>query len=273
MNQKYSVLMSVYFREKAQFLIDSIESMLTQTVVPNEIVIVKDGKLTRELDEVIDQYKSKYDKLFNIVELEKNIGLGLALAEGVKHCKNELIARMDSDDISYNFRCEKQLEEFEKNSRLDVCGGHIMEFSDTPDNITSKRKVPLSDSERKEYQKRRDAINHVTVMFKKSKVLEAGNYQHALLMEDSLLWTNMIMNGAYFKNIDEYLVLVRTGEDMFQRRGGYSYYKKYKEGRRLIYNTGYISRWDYLYTLGVQLVFSLLPNKLRKFVYEKLLRE
>ena len=273
MNQKYSVLMSVYFREKAQFLIDSIESMLTQTVVPNEIVIVKDGKLTRELDEVIDQYKSKYDKLFNIVELEKNIGLGLALAEGVKHCKNELIARMDSDDISYNFRCEKQLEEFEKNSRLDVCGGHIMEFSDTPVNITSKRKVPLSDSEIKEYQKRRDAINHVTVMFKKSKVLEAGNYQHALLMEDSLLWTNMIMNGAYFKNIDEYLVLVRTGEDMFQRRGGYSYYKKYKEGRRLIYNTGYISRWDYLYTLGVQLVFSLLPNKLRKFVYEKLLRE
>ena len=106
-----------------------------------------------------------------------------------------------------------------------------------------------------------------------NEVLEAGNYQHALLMEDSLLWTNMIMNGAYFKNIDEYLVLVRTGEDMFQRRGGYSYYKKYKEGRRLIYNTGYISRWDYLYTLGVQLVFSLLPNKLRKFVYEKLLRE
>ena len=272
MEREYSVLMSVYFKEKPEFLKRSIDSMMSQSIAPSEIVIVKDGKLTDELDCLIEQYNNKFPNIFNIVELEKNIGLGLALAEGIKHCKHELIARMDSDDISCKFRCEMQLKEFEKDKDLDVCGGHIVEFTNNPDNITSKRVVPLLDSDIKKYQKRRDAINHVTVMFKKSKVLEAGNYQHALLMEDSLLWTNMILHGAKFKNIDKALVLVRTGEDMFQRRGGYGYFKKYKEGRRLIYNTGYISLVDYYYTLCVQLIFSLLPNNMRKFVYEKLLR-
>ena len=155
---------------------------------------------------------------------------------------------------------------------LDVCGGYIKEFCDSKEGVVSIRKVPLVDSEIKEYQKRRDAVNHVTVMFKKSKVLEAGNYQHALLMEDSLLWTNMILHGATFKNIADYLVYVRTGADMFKRRGGLKYFKKYKNGRKIILQTGYISKWDYYYTLLVQLIFSILPNSVREFVYEKLLR-
>ena len=269
---EYSVLISVYYKEKAEYLIECLESMVYQTVQPSEIVIVKDGKLTAELEDVLTKYKTKYQRLFKFVCLEKNVGLGLALAEGIKNCSHELIARMDSDDISIPNRCELQLREFAKDSLLDVCGGYIKEFCDSKEKVVSIRKVPLVDSEIKEYQKRRDAVNHVTVMFKKSKVLEAGNYQHALLMEDSLLWTNMILHGATFKNIDDYLVYVRTGADMFKRRGGLKYFKKYKNGRKIILQTGYISKWDYYYTLLVQLIFSILPNSVREFVYEKLLR-
>lgn len=269
---EYSVLISVYYKEKAEYLIECLESMVHQTVQPSEIVIVKDGKLTAELEDVLTKYKTKYQRLFKFVCLDKNVGLGLALAEGIKNCSHELIARMDSDDISIPNRCELQLREFAKDSLLDVCGGYIKEFCDSKEKVVSIRKVPLVDSEIKEYQKRRDAVNHVTVMFKKSKVLEAGNYQHALLMEDSLLWTNMILHGATFKNIDDYLVYVRTGADMFKRRGGLKYFKKYKNGRKIILQTGYISKWDYYYTLLVQLIFSILPNSVREFVYEKLLR-
>ena len=269
---EYSVLISVYYKEKAEYLKECLESMVHQTVQPSEIVIVKDGKLTIELEDVLTEYKTKYQRLFKFVCLEKNVGLGLALAEGIKNCSYELIARMDSDDISIPNRCELQLREFAQDPLLDVCGGYIKEFCDSKEGVVSIRKVPLVDSEIKEYQKRRDAVNHVTVMFKKSKVLEAGNYQHALLMEDSLLWTNMILHGATFKNIADYLVYVRTGADMFKRRGGLKYFKKYKNGRKIILQTGYISKWDYYYTLLVQLIFSILPNSVREFVYEKLLR-
>ena len=269
---EYSVLISVYCKEKAEYLIECLESMVHQTVEPSEIVIVKDGKLTVELEDVLTEYKTKYQRLFKFVCLEKNVGLGLALAEGIKNCSYELIARMDSDDISIPNRCELQLREFAQDPLLDVCGGYIKEFCDSKEGVVSIRKVPLVDSEIKEYQKRRDAVNHVTVMFKKSKVLEAGNYQHALLMEDSLLWTNMILHGATFKNIADYLVYVRTGADMFKRRGGLKYFKKYKNGRKIILQTGYISKWDYYHTLLVQLIFSILPNSVREFVYEKLLR-
>ena len=269
---EYSVLISVYYKEKAEYLIECLESMVHQTVEPSEIVIVKDGKLTVELEDVLTEYKTKYQRLFKFVCLEKNVGLGLALAEGIKNCSYELIARMDSDDISIPNRCELQLREFAQDPLLDVCGGYIKEFCDSKEGVVSIRKVPLVDSEIKEYQKRRDAVNHVTVMFKKSKVLEAGNYQHALLMEDSLLWTNMILHGATFKNIADYLVYVRTGADMFKSRGGLKYFKKYKNGRKIILQTGYISKWDYYYTLLVQLIFSILPNSVREFVYEKLLR-
>lgn len=272
MKENFSVLMSIYFKEKPEFLKQSLDSILQQTVMPTEIVIVKDGKLTEELEKVLSLYISKSPELYKIVILESNRGLGLALAEGVRNCTYDLIARMDADDLSVVDRFETQLKEFEKNPFLDICGGYIREFDDNPEKIIAVRKVPLNESDIIKYQKRRDAFNHVTVMLKKSKVLESGNYQHALLMEDSLLWTNMLMHNAKCQNIEKCLVYVRTNSEMFQRRGGLSYVRKYAQGRKKIYETGFISIWDYLYTILVQLIFSILPNSVRKFIYGKLLR-
>lgn len=269
----FSVLMSLYFKETPDNLSACLDSILSQTVAPKEIVIVKDGPLTDELEATLAEYIQLAPELYTIVPLETNRGLGLALAEGMLHCTYELVARMDTDDISKSDRFEKQLAEFEKDPTLDICGSHITEFEGTVDNIVATRTVPLDDAAIKKYQKRRDGLNHVTVMFKKSAVLNAGNYQSCLLMEDTLLWANMFNAGAKAMNINESLVLVRVGTDMFERRGGYSYYKKYKLGRKKVRQTGYIGFWDYHYTLWVQFAVAMMPNKLRAWIFKKILHK
>lgn len=271
MEQKFSVLMSIYIKEKAQYARECFDSLLNQTVKANEWIIVEDGPLTQELYDLLDEYQQKNPNLITRVKLEKNVGLGLALREGILHCNNELIARMDTDDIARKDRFELQLKEFEKDPNLDICGSHIIEFEGSIENTLCRRRVPLTDTEIRKYQKRRDGLNHVSVMLKKSTVIKAGNYQSCLLMEDTLLWSNMFLCGAKSKNIDDYLVYVRIGTDMFQRRGGIKYFKKYKIGRKKVFKTGFISRWDYIYTLVIQLVVSLMPNKIRGWLFTRLL--
>lgn len=268
--EDFSVLLSVYRKENPDYLRQSLDSVFSQTVRAAQVVMVEDGPLTPELDAVLEEYKSKYPEL-ELVLLSENRGLGLALAEGMLHCRYELVARMDTDDIARQDRFEKQLEAFSNNPALDVCGSHISEFEEDVDHIVTRRKVPLTDAEIKEYQRRRDGLNHVSVMFRKTAVLRAGNYQHCPLMEDTLLWVNMFKNGATAMNIDDELVYVRIGKGMYERRGGWEYYQKYKQARKKVYATGYISWWDYKYTLLVQLAVALMPNKLRGFVFKRLL--
>jgi len=271
--QPFSVLMSLYIKEHAEYFDECMASMLRQTARPQEIVIVLDGPISDELRAVLERYQSQEPALIRTVPLETNRGLGLALAEGIQHCSNELIARMDTDDIAREDRFEKQLAAFAADPSLDICGSHIIEFEGTIDKVLSIRKVPLTHEEIDRYQRQRSAFNHMTVMYKKSAVLKAGNYQHALLMEDDLLWIHMLQSGARCSNIDDYLVYARTGYGMIERRGGWAYLKKYTKGRRQIYETGYISRWDFGKTVLVQSVVALVPKKLRLFLFTKLLRK
>lgn len=276
LNQKQadlSVLMSVYVKEKPEYLRECFESLLEQTVAAKEWVVVEDGPLTKELYAVLDEYQKNYPELIKRVPLQKNMGLGLALKEGVQNCSYEIIARMDTDDICVPNRFERQLREFEIDNKLDICGSHIIEFENNIYNVLSKRKVPLSNDEIIKYQRRRSAYNHMTVMFKKKTVLRAGNYEHAPLMEDDMLWTRLILAGAKGKNIDDYLVYARTGLAMIERRGGCSYFKKYKASRKKVYQLGLASYWDYMYTLIVQFIVALLPAKLRIYIFTYFLRK
>ncbi len=270
-NTNFTVLMSLYIKEKPEYARACFESLETQTSKANEWVIVEDGPLTERLYALLDEYEKKYPGLIKRVPLKENKGLGLALREGVTQCSNELIARMDTDDICRKDRFEKQLLEFEKDPDLDICGSHILEFEGNLDNVLCKRKVPLNDKAIKKYQKRRDSFNHMTVMFKKSVVLSAGNYKSCMLMEDTLLWVNLFLLNAKAKNIDDYLVYARIGKNMFERRGGFAYFRKYKKARKRVYATGYISWWDYVYTLSIQLIVALLPNSLRAWIFKNLL--
>ncbi len=271
--EKFSVLMSLYIKEKAEYFKLCMESVLGQTALPDEIVIVKDGPVSEEVDVVLEDYLSQNRNLFKVVALTENKGLGLALAEGLLHCSNELVARMDTDDIAVPERFELQLKMFESNPDLDICGGQILEFEENEDNIVAERKVPLSHGEIIEYQKKRSAFNHMTVMFKKSKVLEAGNYKHCPLMEDDMLWVDMINAGAKCANLSENLCKVRTNRDMIARRGGLKYYKKYKNARKQILNTGFITKKEYRKTNRIQFLVCIMPAWLRKFVFFNLIHK
>ena len=267
-----SVLMSIYIKEKPEYVDECFKSLLHQTVKANEWVVVEDGPLTNELYYVLDQYQRENPGLIKRVPLEKNLGLGLALKAGVPVCSNVLIARMDTDDIAREDRFEIQLRKFEKNPDIDICGSHIIEFEGTPENILSVRKVPLTHESIVQYQKTRSAFNHMTVMYKKSAVLKAGNYEHCPLMEDDMLWTRMILSGANCANLDDFLVYARTGSAMVARRGGWDYFKKYKLGKDKIRETGFIGVIDYWKALVPQIAISLMPLGIRRFVFAKLLR-
>lgn len=273
MKKKFSVLMSLYVKESPRNLRECLDSILNQTVMPDEVVIVKDGPLTDGLEGVLTEYIEKTPDLYVIVPLETNSGLGLALAEGILHCKNDLVARMDTDDICRKDRFELQLKEFEKDPALDICGSHILEFEGNIQNVVSKRTVPLDHNSMRQYQKRRDCFNHMTVMYKKSSVLKSGNYQSCMLMEDTYLWVNMFLAGCKAVNVDDCLVYTRVGKNMYARRGGLAYYKKYKQGRKKVRATGYISWWDYYYALIIQFVVAVIPNCFRSWIYKKMLRK
>lgn len=270
--QDFSVLMSLYVKEKADYFDECMKSILNQTVLPSEIVIVLDGPITDELRKVLNYYLEKNPSLYKVVDNKVNKGLGPALAEGIKHCSNTLVARMDTDDISRSDRFELQLREFIENPKLDICGSHIIEFDKSIKNVLAKRLVPLTHNKIIEYQKRRSAFNHMTVMYKKTTVLKAGNYQDAPLMEDDVLWVNMIQKGAICKNIDDYLVYARTGIAMIGRRGGWDYLKKYQKGRKKILETGYIGLFDYYITLVIQFIIAIIPSNLRLLAFKYILR-
>lgn len=175
---KFTVLMSVYYKEKPEYLQLALESIINQTVKPNEIVLVQDGKLTNELQAVITDQLQKYPDIFKTYALKQNQGLGKALNFGMKKCSNELIARMDTDDIAELNRFELQIKEFKQDKELMLCGGQIAEFADNQTEITSYRSVPLKHNEILNFAKKRNPFNHMTVMFKKQAVQSVGGYQH-----------------------------------------------------------------------------------------------
>ena len=273
MEEKYSVLMSVYYKENPLFLKQSINSMIEQTIRPNEIVLVCDGKLTKELDEVIDNYKKQHSELFNIIRYQKNCGLGHALKLGVDACKNEYIARMDSDDISKKDRCEKELKVFYENKNIGIVGSNIEEFSDNIEKINSIRMVPEKMSEIKKFIKKRNPFNHPSVMFKKSEVLKAGNYREVKYMQDYFLWVDMISNGAIGYNIQENLVSMRANDNMFKRRSGLEYLKIQKNLLNHMRKKKIINIFEYFIYLSIRSFSSILPNSIRKLIFKTVLRK
>ena len=275
MEQKCSVLMSVYQKEKPEYLSASLQSMKNQTICPDEIVLVEDGPLNEGLYAAIDAFDRSCPGLLRILKNEQNLGLGLSLQRGVLACRNELIARMDSDDLSRPFRLEHQLNQFEKQPGLSICGGNIEEF--TGDDLNAKvgiRAVPLTDAEIRAYMKKRCPFNHMTVMFRKSAVLSAGNYQHYLYNEDYLLWIHMAEAGCVFGNLNEILVDVRTEPDLYEnRRRGDAYYQSEKGIQKILLEKKIISFPEYQRNLAERfLLQKVMTPSMRAFVFRHFAR-
>lgn len=266
-----SVLMSVYGKEKAEYLKTALQSLYSQTHVPEEIVLVKDGPLTEELERVITEFVEEKENL-KVISLPESVQLGRALQEGLKHCTQELVARMDSDDVSLPQRFEKQLIFMEEHPELDVSGGWIEEFTDA-DEKCGVRQTPVHPEEFRNYLKFRNPMNHVTVIFKKASVLEAGGYRHVPGFEDYDLWTRMLLQGKNFQNLPEILVEVRTNPDMYGRRGGMAYFKRNAAFRKKQYKRKVINLAEYFLSLCIAFLVAVQPTGLRRLVYQKILRK
>lgn len=262
--------MSIYKKEEPKYFNRAMQSIWDgQTVKPNEIVLVQDGPLTDGLYKAIDEWKAKIGEFFKTVPLEKNVGLGDALNAGIKHCSYELIARMDTDDISIPNRFEKQLKAFEEKN-IDLCSSWISEFEDDENEIISYRKLPENHDDIVKYSKMRNPLNHVTVMMKKSIVDKAGGYKHMLGMEDYYLWVRMIMIDAKLYNLQETLVNVRAGSVMLTRRGGMVYVKAEITFLNELKKIGYLTTIEYLKNILIKVPIRLLSKGLLKFVYRLL---
>ena len=270
---RYSVLMSLYYKENPEHFRAAIDSMLNQTITPDEIVLVEDGWLSKELHAIIGEIKERYPGLITSVVNEKNIGLGLALQKGVKSARNNIIARMDTDDIAVLNRCEKELEYLNKHQNVSVVGGQIEEFINDRENIVGKRQVPCNDADIKRYMKRRCPFNHMTVMFRKEDILNAGNYQELFWNEDYYLWLRLALINKKFGNLSETLVYVRTGKDMYSRRGGIRYFKSEKRIQDFMLEKGVISNNRYLINMIERFILQIvMPNWLRGIVFRKFAR-
>ncbi len=266
----YSVLMTVYKKDNPENARVSIDSLLNQTVKTDDFVLVCDGPLTDALNEMIASYEASYPGLFRVVRLPENVGLGAALRHGVPLCKNEIVARMDDDDIAREYRCERQLEYLHAHPEVALVGGNVSEFDDDPQKPLRVKVMPVGEANIKKFSRKRNPFNHSTVMFRKQAILDGGNYSAMRTNQDVELWIRMINKGYLCANIDEVLVDFRFDNDTLVRRKEWRNSKLMIEVWKSFYAKGYCSYWDYLCVMGIQIAMYVMPTKLLSWVYDHL---
>ena len=269
---KFSVLLSVYKNEKPEYLQVALMSIVNQTLLPDEIVIVEDGILTLGLDVVIQNFKDKYKNIVKLLPFKENRGLGLALHDGVLVCSYEYIARMDTDDIALPKRFAKQLAYLKEHPDVAMVGSWITEFSkdaEHPDTIT---KLPYTYEDIVAYAKKRNPFRHMTVIYKKSAVIDSGNYRDFLWFEDYDLWVRMIQKGYKVANISEVLVNVRADDAMFARRCGWKYWKQDLRFQQFLFSTNFIDSITFTFNALIRILYRLLPKNIIVYLYKRFLR-
>lgn len=268
----YSVLMSVYYKDNPIFLKKAMDSIIEQDYKTNDFVIVLDGKVTPELDIILEEYQYKYS-FIRLIKLEKNGGLGRALNIGLKACRNELVARMDSDDIAIKNRTYLQMKTFENNDNLAIVGSYMYEFEHDENKIRSVKEVPINKEKIYKYAKYRNPFNHPTVMYKKNVINKLGNYSETSRGEDLDLFLKLVFNHYECFNLNIPLVKYRANIQQYERR------KTFNESKVLIkvyykfLKLKKISLFNFLIVSIIQIVNQIIPNKIGYIIYIKLFRK
>lgn len=262
----YSVLMSVYIKESPDYFKQSLDSILGQTVPSDDIVIIKDGPQSPEVEKLLSEYAERFPAI-HIYGYEKNMGLGHALNTGLTLCKNELVARMDTDDIAFPERCEKQLAVFAERPELDIVGSSLVEFIGTPDNLVAYKHMPAEYADILKYAKRRNPFNHPTVMYKRHVVIESGGYEECSRAEDFGLFTKMVFEGRKGYNLPEPLLKYRADANMIKRRQSKPETKVVIRIAKRNYKCGYIGWFDYAALVLMQMTNHLLPTKIAGWIF------
>jgi glycosyltransferase involved in cell wall biosynthesis len=266
---KFSVLISIYFKDDLAALNDALQSIIDQTFLPYEIVITIDGPIPRKMALKVEDFRQRFliAKIkFKINQLEKNVGLGLALRSGSSLCSGNYIVRMDSDDISAPDRFQILHEVIEKNPHIDVLGTYISEFEKEIGDINSVRRVELDSDKIFKDGKKRNPVNHVTVCIKKSALFEVGNYEDVLWHEDYYLWVKMLMNDYVFKNLPVSSVFVRK-QELSSRRSGLKYLSAEFSFVKKCYMLGFMNIFDLALYIIPRAFIRLAPGPVVDFAY------
>lgn len=272
-NVNFSVCMSVYKNDNTTDFAEAVLSIHNQTCPPDEIILVIDGPVHADMHDTINALVQRTG-IMKVISLGTNVGHAIARQTALDAAKNDLCAVMDADDISVINRFEKQLKAFEEHPEVSVVGGLINEFINTTDNVVGTRIVPEHNAEIKEYLKSRCPMNLVTVMLKKSDVMKVGGYQNWYCEEDYYLWIRLILAGHKFYNIQENLVNVRVGDQMYKRRGGIRYFKSEAKLQKYMLDHKLISLHKYLYNVAIRFAIQVaMPSNVRGWVFQKFARK
>ncbi len=270
----YSVLMSVYKGENNEYFKASMDSLCNQTYPADEIVLVCDGPLTEELDKSISEYKEKLGDVLKVIQLPENKGTAYCANEGLKHCKNEFIMKMDSDDVCADNRAEKQMGFLSDNPDIDILGSYIEEFKSADNSTIGIRQTPTIHEDIVKFAKRRAPFNNQTLVYRKSIAEKIGGYSNDLLRcEDYDFMVRMLMAGAKSANIPEVLVRYRVNKDNLKRRRNWKNTKSFFAVRKKIYKMGFSSFWDYILPCIGQFMLFITPSCITGLVYKIMLRK
>ena len=271
---KFSILLSLYYKESPLALDQCFFSIWKeQTIHPNEIVLVLDGSIGEELHQCVLKWQKIIGESLKVIPLSQNVGLGKALNEGLKHCSNEWVLRMDTDDICKADRFEKQIQFIKENPDIVLFGGQILEFDQTPNDSTVIKSVPSTHVDIKKFAQKRCPFNHMTVAYKKSIILALGGYRHHLFMEDYNLWLRVIGAGYIVANLPDVILYARVGNGMHGRRKGLEYIKSEKQLLNLKKELKIQNPIHANILFLIRSTFRLMPSSLLGKIYNTFLRK
>lgn len=263
----FSVLLSLYKKENPKYLKEALDSIFCQTVRSDDVVLVEDGLLPDNLEVVVRDYERQFHEL-HVVRFEQNRGLGVALNEGLKYCKHDIIARGDTDDINHPDRFERELKILLEHPEYDLISAWIDEFVDNPKQIHSQRRLPEKPEDIYKYGKHRCPVNHPVAMYRKKAVEKVGGYQTDLFPEDYYLWMKMLKAGYKFYNIQDSLLSFRYNPQTIKKRGGWGYaVDEAKTQWKAYHQLHYLSIADFCFNVSIRFTTRIIPNKLRQFIY------
>lgn len=269
---KLSVLMSIYSGDNSEYLDAAIESIISQTRAPDEIVVVKDGHLTNELSRIIKQWQQKRPGLFKVVSLPENRGLGVALQQGLKACSYDIVARMDADDISCPDRFKKQLQFLQDNPNVAVVSSWMACFEDNPDHVIFIRRMPQKHGDISRIARFRNPVCHAPAMFRRSEIEAVGGYAHRRRNQDYHLFARMLLNGSKITCIPEPLYKCRCNSNFLRRRASFQHMLSMIQLQNEFLKMGFISCPQYFFNVCVRITACILPIAMIRFVRTRLLK-
>lgn len=263
-----SVLLSVYVEENPAFLKQALSSIWDQqTLKPDQIVLVKDGLLNTELNMEISYWKSRLGDILTLVELPENVGLGEALNAGLKECKYELVARMDTDDVSLPERFEKQVHFMHNNPQVVASSAVLEEWDQCLEEFISVRKLPTEPSSLALFARFRSPLSHPVAIFRKSIIEFVGGYPPLRKSQDNALWSLLLCRGYILTNLPDTLLKMRSGAGLLERRG-YSYFKHEVKVLKYQKEIGFLTTKYFLLNLFLKAILRLSPNFIKSLAYK-----